>query len=391
MANKYKIKLIVPLTDGYQWFNGNYGHFCPSGVGKDQFWTDAGARANFKRAISQWLNHVNQFTGVPIKNDPGLFLIELGNELGNIRPDSGSNTVPTREWIEDITNYIKTIDRNHLVLNGADESLGQSDEFNIQSLDCYSSHFYGKDYSRIDRDANRAAAVAKPYIIGEYDSKWGNDWFGAIEARPNVKGTFAWSLYPHQGGYLTGAAIAHDDGFTLHYPEDNGQLQLMAAHFNRMKAGTSGGGGSSPPPPINACTKCNIAVEQGGCKCDNNCNCLNVCDKCNVAVNLGGCKCDSNCNCLPLAAAASLEGAQDTAISRPDPGAAADSNLPLPVEPAQPVAAATADAGGDDVVNVGDPGQPITSDSAVGASPAASGDTSGTTDTADAGDIAQGG
>jgi mannan endo-1,4-beta-mannosidase len=237
MANRYNIKLIVPLTDGYTWFNGNYAHFCPPGVGKDQFWTDSGARANFKRAVSQWLNHVNQFTGVPIKDDPALMLIEHGNELGNIRPDHGSNTIPTREWIVDITNYIKTIDRNHLVLNGADESLGQSDEFNIQSIDCYRSHYYSKDYSRIDRDANRAAGVGKPYIIGEYDSKWGSDWFSAIEARPNVKGTFAWSLYPHQGGFLTGPPIAHDDGYTLHYPENNAQLQLMAGHFSRMKAG----------------------------------------------------------------------------------------------------------------------------------------------------------
>lgn len=41
---------------------------------------------------------------------------------------------------------------------------------------------------------------------------------------------------------------------------------------------------------------------QGGCKCDNFCNCRpglggNPCDKCNVPVGQGGCKCDNNCNC----------------------------------------------------------------------------------------------
>lgn len=49
------------------------------------------------------------------------------------------------------------------------------------------------------------------------------------------------------------------------------------------------------------CDKCNIPVASGGCKCDNNCNCIStagVCDKCNIPVASGGCKCDNNCNCL---------------------------------------------------------------------------------------------
>ncbi|GIL78135.1 hypothetical protein Vretifemale_7564 [Volvox reticuliferus] len=60
------------------------------------------------------------------------------------------------------------------------------------------------------------------------------------------------------------------------------------------------------PPPVNAqnkCSKCNVPIASGGCKCDNNCDCRpglggNKCDKCNIAVASGGCKCDQNCACI---------------------------------------------------------------------------------------------
>lgn len=40
---------------------------------------------------------MNQYTGIAYKNDPTIFMIELGNELGNIRPDALSLAIPTQE------------------------------------------------------------------------------------------------------------------------------------------------------------------------------------------------------------------------------------------------------------------------------------------------------
>ena len=237
MANKYNIKLVIPLIDGYDYFHGSYGEFCKTrGVDKTQFWTNKDVRADFKEYISLWLNHVNRYTGISIKQDSSLFLIELGNELGNIRPGVGSTTIPTQDWITDISSWIKSIDKNHLVLNGADESLGTSNDFNIDSLDVYSGHFYGKDYWRVDYGSNNAKNVGKPYIIGEYDCHFGDDWFREIERRPNVKGTIFWNMYPHTNGYKGGNIIPHNDGYTLHYPEDNITLTRISKHFNSMKS-----------------------------------------------------------------------------------------------------------------------------------------------------------
>ncbi|KAG1680430.1 hypothetical protein FOA52_015523 [Chlamydomonas sp. UWO 241] len=56
-----------------------------------------------------------------------------------------------------------------------------------------------------------------------------------------------------------------------------------------------------PPPPryVDRCTKCQIEVFNGGCKCDNNCECLGgKCLKCNMLPGNGGCKCNSNCDCV---------------------------------------------------------------------------------------------
>lgn len=237
MAKKYNIKLIVPLTDAYSYYHGSYGDFCSiRGLPKTEFWTNGNVRSDFKNFIKEWLNHVNKYTKVAIKNDPSLCMIELGNELGQIRPDAGSTTIPTEDWIRDISSFIKTIDRNHLVLNGSDECLGQSNDFNISSLDVYSAHFYWNDFGRLDYGANSSAAINKPYIIGEYSSKWNNDWFSQIERRKNISGSVFWSMYPHTGGYKSGNRIPHEDGFTLHYPEDAPQLLLIANHFRRMQS-----------------------------------------------------------------------------------------------------------------------------------------------------------
>lgn len=237
-ARKYNIKLICPLTDAYTWANGNYGDFCKSrGVSKKDFWTNMLVRNDFKDYISKWLNHRNKYTGLIIKDDPTLAFIELGNELGNIRPEHDSINVPTREWLEDISNYIKTIDNKHLILGPSDECLGskESDDFKVRNIDIYSGHFYSKDFSRVDFGANSSKNVNKPYIIGEYSPHFDDEWFTEIEKRENVKGSIFWNLYPHENGLAGGNKIDHQDGQTIWYPEDNSKILRISNHFRRMR------------------------------------------------------------------------------------------------------------------------------------------------------------
>lgn len=176
------------------------------------------------------------YTGIPIKNDPTLFMIETGNEIGNIRPDIDSIAVPTQAWHSAVSSFIKGIDRNHFVLDGADESLGQSGDFSVSTYDAYSAHFYGKDYGRLSSGASQAAAVGKPFIVGEYSSTFGQDWFDTIEGIPNMKGSMVWSMFPHANGVQGGDRLQNPDGFTFWYdPVSYSELLLLTNHFRRMR------------------------------------------------------------------------------------------------------------------------------------------------------------
>jgi mannan endo-1,4-beta-mannosidase len=236
MARKYNVKIIAPLTDGYSWYNGNYGHFCaPRGVDKKEFWTNKQVRDDFKDYINKYLNHYNPYNKCFIKDDPSLGMIELGNELGNIREGANSYTIPTYDWLLDISNYVRSIDKNHLILNPADESLGQSNEMGIENLDCHGAHFYWEDYNRLDHGINIVRQAGKPYIVGEYSSFANEKWYRDLESR-NVKASWFWSMYPHSNGIFGGDKIPHEDGYTIHYSEDNKKhLLLIAQHFCRLK------------------------------------------------------------------------------------------------------------------------------------------------------------
>lgn len=241
-AKRCSIKLIIVLCDPYSYYHGSINTFCaPYNISKDQFFTDNTARSAFKKYLNSYLLHVNPYTNVAIKDAVEVAFLELGNELGNIRPGAGSNSVPTQDWIQDITTYIKSIDQNHLVLNGSDECLGSgtSNDFAVNSLDTYSAHFYWGDYNRMTTGSTNAANNGKGYIIGEYSSQFDNNWFKTIEGMQNVKGTCAWSIYPHDDGTRTGTRINHGDGFTfwMDYNTDGNNIVLLnlTNHFRRMQ------------------------------------------------------------------------------------------------------------------------------------------------------------
>lgn len=236
-AKRCGIKLIPVLCDVYEYYNGSYKTFCtPYGIDKNQFFTNSQARTAFKKYIATYLNHVNTYTGVAIKDNIVVACLELGNELGEYRPDSNSTAVPTQEWISDISSYIKSLTKI-LVLNGSDECLGGSisNDFAISSLDAYSQHFYWNNSKDINNKSAAAAATGKPYIIGEYSSRFGSDWFSQIESISNVKGSCAWAMYPHDNGNR----IQHNDGFTFWFDsQDNDNTNILlnlTNHYRRMQ------------------------------------------------------------------------------------------------------------------------------------------------------------
>jgi hypothetical protein len=237
LAKKYNIKLLCPLIDSYSGYGaGDYGDYCiAAGVDKSQFFTDGGARDKFKEYIRYWLEHVNPLTNMAIKDSPELLMIELGNEIGEPRPGStNSIAIPTQEWFEDITNYIRTIDKNHIIMCPTDETLGQSGEFNVANLGCYSGHYYWFDTQRLDYSIQNSHNAGKPYIIGEYDSKFGQDWYDMIYNK-GVDGCLLWSLYPYSDGLNGGEKRIWNDGYSMYYPDNKDQLLIISNYFRKMQ------------------------------------------------------------------------------------------------------------------------------------------------------------
>jgi mannan endo-1,4-beta-mannosidase len=242
-AKKYGIKLIVPLTDEYNYYHGNYNDFCKTrNVDKSMFWTDLNVRSDFKNYIFNYLNHTNQYTGIKIKDSPELFLLETGNELGQNKVRGGGSGIPSKDWISDITSYIKSIAPNIMTLDGNDESLGWSDNFNVKTTDCFSAHFYWLDKNRITYGASNAKKVGKPYIIGESSTNAKPDWYNFVENTDNIHGTLGWSFYPHDNGNKNGLRIPHgepDYTQTLYFDNqtnDNTQYLLnISNHCRRMR------------------------------------------------------------------------------------------------------------------------------------------------------------
>ncbi|TPX73254.1 hypothetical protein CcCBS67573_g05472 [Chytriomyces confervae] len=255
-AQETGVYIVANLTDSYAWYNGSYVHFCPEGVPKNSFWESRDARDAFKRYIYEYLNHVNPFTGVAIKDCPELALLELGNELGNFRPEATSVTTPTFEWLDEISKYIKSIAPDVLILNGTDECLGsdRSNDFALAAVDAHSVHFYEMDYKRLDNAIRSARKAGKGVIVGEYSSTFPESWYRALERR-NIHGDMVWSFYPHE---RDGTRVPHDDGFTVWddvQPDvDNSRrLCLFEAHVKRVRDNDCYMGSISPASCINGC------------------------------------------------------------------------------------------------------------------------------------------
>jgi len=233
LAKKYNIKLVCPLLDAYNYGAGDYGEYCiRRGVPKTDFFTNMDVRADFKLYITDYINHVNPLTGYAIKDCPEILYIELGNELGEPRPTVTSTAIPTEDWLTDISDFIKTL-TTHYIMCPTDETLGQSNEFNIKNLDCYSGHYYYNDY-RFAGSVSKSHAVGKPYIIGEYDGKSGQDFYDRMISF-GVDGLMLWNLYSHMDGTTNSPMRIWDDGYCLHYPENSDTLLIISNYFRKVQ------------------------------------------------------------------------------------------------------------------------------------------------------------
>lgn len=230
LAAEYDIRVIIPLVNNWQWMGGrpNYADF--RGKSENEFWTDRQLIDDFKKTIDFVLNRTNTITGVKYKDDKTIFAWESGNELEN-----------PPEWGIEIARYVKSIDENHLFIDGFFAIHGVDHHIFVQqysidepAIDVISTHHY--ELNSKDMVNNLKATVKmvdgkKPLLLGEFGfigtagMERVIDYLIDEEAIP---GALAWSLrrhHPAGGFYQHTEPFGHGIYRAYHWPGfDDGVL-----------------------------------------------------------------------------------------------------------------------------------------------------------------------
>jgi lysophospholipase L1-like esterase len=297
VAKRLGLYLIPVMTDQYNCWNGNYNVFLGDGETTDDFFNaNSTAYTNYTSFLKKFLTHrvfdPSDNTSTMICEEPTIFCIEYGNELGDhsLFPDqqlcdfsgvpcySGPTLLtsptkysnPTKEWFSDITSFIRGIDKNHLLMTGADwcqledpTPTGSSscDGWDVDGVDIVSFHWYFDStevttkYEAMKTAAERARQKNKAVIFGEYPASYGdvsgflNEMTKFLDDK-TIQGEFFWDLvYDEYKG---------SDSYAVSPTKNTALLKKYADHFKPFEYGSStrcsslqdcqNSCGSQPPP-----------------------------------------------------------------------------------------------------------------------------------------------
>ncbi len=196
VANKIGVRVIIPFLDNWWWWGGpkEYARF--RGKQASEFWTDSLLIADYKKTVEHIVNRVNTYTGIPYKDDKAILCWETGNEL----------ECPT-SWNIAMAAYVKSLDRNHLVMAGSFEKLISEDYLADTNIDIVQTHHYDRPDRILDYViVNRALAkTRKPYIVGEFGFIPTADMRTILDTviADGTTGIMVWSMRPHDrdGGF----------------------------------------------------------------------------------------------------------------------------------------------------------------------------------------------
>lgn len=229
LCNQYNVRIIVPFVDqyDYNWNGGIKSYEAFRGVALDDgynFVTNMQIRADFKATINYVLNRTNTVTGIKYKDDKAILAWETGNELWCENKNYA--------WVTDIAAYVKSIDSNHLLIDGDMEpSVAGRPCMTDPNIDIVSNHYYKWSNGHTDLTASLIADAAitrgiKPLIVGEHGLTNATDIHNMLDAVTvqGVSGCMLWSLrghreaggfWQHEEGSWTGDGV---DYWAYHWP-----------------------------------------------------------------------------------------------------------------------------------------------------------------------------
>ncbi len=224
LANEDGVRLIIPLVNNWKWQGGRGEYAAFRGKTADEFWTDPQLIADFEKTIRFVLLRTNTLTGVRYCDDKALLCWETGNELSC--PPS---------WTHEIARYIKSLDHNHLVMDGVNGGLLRPDSLNDPYVDIVTTHEYPgswtkQTFTQLIRENWEMAKGKKPYVVGEFGFVSTAEMEDAMHAimDTGTAGGLLWSLRFHD----------RDGGFYWH-SEPSGDNLYKAFHWPGSPVGNA--------------------------------------------------------------------------------------------------------------------------------------------------------
>ncbi|KAK6076058.1 fungal cellulose binding domain-containing protein [Seiridium cupressi] len=225
-AEARDIKLVIPFVNEWDDYGGIQAYVNAFGGTKTSWYTDAASQAQYQAYIKAV---VSRFT-----DSPAILAWELGNEARC----NGCDTSVIYNWAKTTSEYIKSLDSNHLVTTGIEGfglpgdgsypyTYGEGTDFvallNITTLDFATFHLYpnswGEDYdwgnAWIETHGAACVAAGKPCLLEEYGAPTDHcaieaPWQETALATDGIAADLFWQI-----GVTLSSGQSADDGNTI--------------------------------------------------------------------------------------------------------------------------------------------------------------------------------
>lgn len=200
-AGELGLKLVLVLTNNWREFGGMDQYLGWYGLGShSDFYRDARVREAYRGWLRHLTSRVNRFTHRAYRDDPTIFAWELANEP---RGTAGTSSDVLTRWAREMSDYLKSIDSNHLVAVGDEGFLsGDSEHWTyhadngvdhraltaLPNIDYGTFHLYPEAWGTgfgwserwIDDHLRVARELGKPTVLEEYGVKVTRDALGRV-------------------------------------------------------------------------------------------------------------------------------------------------------------------------------------------------------------------
>ncbi|TKW57863.1 putative mannan endo-1,4-beta-mannosidase F [Colletotrichum tanaceti] len=243
-AEKNGIKLIINFVNNWDDYGGIKAYTNAFGGTHNGWYTNTAAQIQYRKYIDAVVSRY--------KNSNAIFAWELANEPRC----QGCATSVIYDWAKSTSEYVKSLDPNHLVTLG-DEGMGLPGDttypyqygegtdwvalLNISTLDFGTFHFYPNSWSVgyaagnkwVTDHAKACVAANKPCFFEEYGTPTNHcelerPWQITSVATPGMAGDAFWQL-----GDTISTGQTHNDGNTIYYGTDEWTC-LVTNHVNAI-------------------------------------------------------------------------------------------------------------------------------------------------------------